>query len=83
MSEFGRKPFRGLLGEDRTSGQYRGGDTRVRIVDPGHLTAQGCSRRGAGGSAGPKGVSAPTQRCEAQAIGGRGGYCPPLIRHSL
>jgi hypothetical protein len=39
-SEFGRKhrkPFRGLPGVDRASGLYRGGDTRVLIVDPGHL----------------------------------------------
>eukprot|EP00966_Prymnesium_polylepis_P202516 4691819-Prymnesium_polylepis.1 len=36
-SEFGRKPFRGLPGVDRVSGLYRGGDTRVLIVDPGHL----------------------------------------------
>jgi hypothetical protein len=37
VPEFGRKPFRGLPGEDRMSGLYRGGDTRVLIVDPGHL----------------------------------------------
>ena len=41
-SEFGRKhrkPFRGLPGVDRASGLYRGGDTRVLIVDPAHLMA--------------------------------------------
>jgi hypothetical protein len=53
MSGFGRKPFRGLPGVDRTSGLYCAGDTRVRArVGRRPVQTQGGTK--AGGTHGPQ-----------------------------